>query len=87
MKNVFVRLCGGFSVMVRPDEDMDLDLDSIDRFDTVSRKPGMIKFMWEGIEVTLYGNGGLIFYHLEDQEVAGRYALQIWEMLGVSAEN
>jgi hypothetical protein len=83
VKNVFLRLCGGFSVMVRPDEDMDLDLESVDCFDTISSGHALMKFMWEGIEVTLYRNGGLIFYHFEDQETAGGYALEIWKRLGL----
>ena len=83
MKNVFLRLCGGFSVMVRPDEDLDIDLDSVDCFDTFSRGHALMKFMWDGIEVTLYRSGGLIFYHFEDQEKAGEYALEIWKKLGI----
>ena len=69
--------------MIRPDTDIHLDLSGIDCFDCISKGTLMMKFMWEGIEVTLYRNGGLIFYHFEDQEAAGRYAEQIWERIGV----
>ena len=75
MKNIFLRLCGGFSVMIRPDYDMGLDLLTLDCFDDVSKKNAiMLKFLWEGIEVTMYRDGSLIFYHFEDQDVAERYA-------------
>ena len=84
MKNVFLRLCGGFSVMIRPDRDLSLDLSGIDCFDTFYRGNALMKFRWEGGEVTLYRNGGLIFYHLEDQELAGRYAADIYSRLGIS---
>lgn len=82
MKNVFLRLCGGFSVMIRPDRDMGLDLSTIHCFDTFHHGTALMKFRWEGIEVTLYRDGGLIFYHYEDQETAERYARQIWSMIG-----
>ena len=82
MKNVFLRLCGGFSVMIRPDEDMGLDLEKVDCFDDViSRGKSLMKFRWNGVEVTLYRDGGLIFYHFEDQEIAERYAAEIWGRL------
>ena len=42
----------------------------------------MLKFLWEGIEVTMYRDGSLIFYHFEDQDVAERYAGEIWERIG-----
>ncbi len=84
MKNVFLRLCGGFSVMIRPDSDLGLDLSKVDVPDVIKRGNSMMKFMWEGVEVTLHANGGLIFYHLEDQELAGRYALDIYRAIGVS---
>lgn len=83
VKNVFLRLCGGFSVMIRPDRDMDLDLMSLKAIDAVSVSKAMMKFRWEGIEVTMYSSGGLIFYHFEDQEKSEIYAHQIWERLGI----
>ena len=44
MKNVFLRLCGGFSVMIRPDSDMGLDLRTLDCFDgTMIRNAIMLK--------------------------------------------
>ena len=83
MKNIFLRLCGGFSVMIRPDSDMGLDLRTLDCFDDVSKKNAiMLKFPWEGIEVTMYRDGSLIFYHFEDQEIAEKYAGEIWERIG-----
>ena len=61
--------------MIRPDYDMGLDLLTLDCFDDVSKKNAiMLKFLWEGIEVTMYRDGSLIFYHFEDQDVAERYA-------------
>lgn len=86
VKNVFLRLCGGFSVMIRPEKDMDLDLFSLHGIDADSVSKAMMKFHWEGIEVTMYSSGGLIFYHFEDQDTAERYALEIWERLGISGE-
>ena len=84
VKNVFLRLCGGFSVMIRPDRDMDLDLLSLKGIvpDKVSK--AMMKFRWQGIEVTMYPSGGLIFYHFEDQDASERYAHEIWGALGIT---
>ena len=83
VKNVFLRLCGGFSVMIRPDTDMDLDLPSLKGIDAESVSKAMMKFHWNGVETTMYNSGGLIFYHFEDQELAETYAKQIWSALGV----
>ncbi len=69
--------------MIRPDEDMNLDLRSIDCFDIIKPGTALMKFMWEGIEVTLYRNGGMVFYHFEDQEAAERHATEIWKRIGV----
>ena len=84
VKNVFLRLCGGFSVMIRPDKDMDLDLPSLEGAvpDKVSK--GMMKFHWHGVEITMYPSGGLIFYHFEDQDLAERYAHEIWDAFGLT---
>ena len=84
VKNVFLRLCGGFSVMIRPDTDMDLDLKSLKGIVPDSVSKAMMKFHWEGIEVTMYSSGGLIFYHFEDQELAEEYAQRIWSTFGLS---
>ena len=84
VKNVFLRLCGGFSVMIRPDTDMDLDLLSLRGFEPDSVSKAMMKFRWEGIDVTMYSSGGLIFYHFEDQGLAEEYAQRIWGIFGLS---
>ena len=71
--------------MIRPDSDMGLDLRTLDCFDgTVIKNAIMLKFPWEGIEVTMYRDGSLIFYHYEDQDAAGRYAEEIWKRIGRS---
>ena len=83
MKNVFLRLCGGFSVMIRPENDIHPDFSKLEPFNPTYRSDSMIKFRWEGIDVTMYHNGGLIFYHFEDQELAEQYALRIYEVCGL----
>ena len=70
-------LCGGRSLMLVPRSFMEMDPSERVRelgADVLRSSSEMAEFMYEGVKVTLYPNGGLMFYHLDDPDLAERYA-------------
>ena len=66
-------LCGGKSMMLAPSVAYDIDL--IHASDVLAQSvlrasEEMVEFMFDGIKLTLYSNGSLMFYHFNDP-VAG----------------
>ena len=74
-----VRLCEGRSIMLTPRCSILIDLDVVSReLSAVSRfEDEYVKVGWNGVLVTLYRKGSMLFYHLDDRDVAERYATDI----------
>ena len=64
-------LCGGKSMMLAPSVAYDIDL--IHASDVLAQSvlrasEEMVEFMFDGIKLTLYSNGSLMFYHFNDPD-------------------
>ncbi len=82
MRFVITTLCGGKAQMAASREYMDLDmaraeecLASIGRVKTADDM--MIVAEWNGMEVTLYPQGKVMFHPLTDKSKAAEYASEI----------
>lgn len=88
MKFTITRLCGGKALMASPADMMDIDLDkaadilSKDGFAKKRNEEGLMLIMdWNGMEVTLYTQGKIMFYPLSEKEQAIEYATKMLEMI------
>jgi hypothetical protein len=79
------RLCGGKSLMAVPADPMDIDMSKvpaalgIDPSAITSSDEEMMVFQWNGMETTLYRQGKVMFFPLEDKAACIKYATQILE--------
>ena len=88
MKFTITRLCGGKALMASPADMMDIDLDkaadilSREGFVKKRNEEGLMLIMdWNGMEVTLYTQGKIMFYPLSEKEQAIEYATKMLEMI------
>ena len=88
MKFTITRLCGGKALMASPADIMDIELDkaaeilSKDGFVKKRNEEGLMLIMdWNGMEVTLYTQGKVMFYPLSEKELAIEYATKMLEMI------
>ena len=88
MKFTITRLCGGKALMASPADTMDIDLDkaaeilSQDGFVKKRNEEGLMLILdWNGMEVTLYTQGKVMFYPLSEKELAIGYATKMLEMI------
>ena len=87
MKFTTARLCGGKALMAISADDLELYvLGAAERFRAeglpVSQADDMMAvFQWNGMEVTLYRQGKVMFMPLEDRALCIRYATEILESL------
>lgn len=87
MKFTTARLCGGKALMAISTDEMELDvLGAAERFRAEGRPVSqademMAVFQWNGMEVTLYRQGKVMFMPLEDRALCIRYATEILESL------
>ena len=84
MKYHITMLCGGESMMLSPSEIYKLDLeDVVDKMDdgVLRSNKDMVEFMYDGVKLTLYTNGSIMFYHFTDTDVAYSYADEILEKI------
>jgi hypothetical protein len=74
-----IRLCEGRSIMLTPRCSVEIDMDNAAKIiRPVTRfEDEFIKVEWCGTLVTLYQKGSMLFYHLDDRDVAERYATAI----------
>ena len=86
MKFSVTRLCGGKALMAASADRMDIDLGhaseilSGEGFVTKSLEDGLMLVMdWNGMEVTLYPQGKIMFHPLSDKDTSVRYATDILE--------
>ncbi len=87
MRFTTARLCGGKSFMAIPAEAAELDLPAAA---AALEKAGiriqqqdemMLVFQWNGLETTLYPQGKVMFFPLEDRALCIKYATDLLGML------
>lgn len=87
MRFTTARLCGGKALMAVSSEELDLDIEAAatkleSQGYTVSQKDEMMAvFQWNGMETTLYKQGKVMFFPLEDKHLCIKYATEILESL------
>lgn len=87
MRFTTARLCGGKALMAISSEEMGLDLSlAVPKLESMghtitSQDDMMVVSMWNGMEVTLYSQGKVMFFPLEDKPTCIRYATEILESL------
>ncbi len=83
MRFTTARLCGGTSLMAISAEPMDIDMEksaetiSSRGLEITQQDDMMIVFKWNGMEVTLYSQGKVMYYPLEDKTLCIRYATEL----------
>lgn len=87
MRFTTARLCGGKALMAISADAMDLDMDSIaerlmsEGYGISAKDEEMMTFVWNGMETTLYRQGKVMFFPLEDKALCIKYATEILESL------
>ncbi len=87
MRFTTARLCGGKALMAISSDELDVDVEAAaegfrEAGCEVSQADDMMAvFTWNGMEVTLYRQGKVMFLPLEDRSLCIRYATEILEPL------
>lgn len=86
MRFTITRLCGGKALMAASKDDMDLDMGKAEsvmseRGAIKSRDDMMLVSQWGEMEVTVYPQGKVMFFPLEDKDKAVEYATDIIERI------
>ena len=87
MKFTTARLCGGKALMAISADELDIDMDAAaerivsEGFPISTKDDMMMTFQWNGMETTLYKQGKVMFFPLEDKQHCIKYATQILESL------
>lgn len=87
MKFTTARLCGGKALMAVSADVLDLDMESAASkleemgCEITQKDEMMIVFKWNGMETTLYPQGKVMFFPLEDKHLCIKYATEILESL------
>lgn len=85
MKFTTARLCGGKALMAVSADDLGIDMGRAAEvirskgLEVSSADPMMIVFQWNGMETTLYPQGKVMFFPLEDKPLCIKYATEILE--------
>lgn len=80
------RMCGGKSIMLTPRTPIEVDLDTASEcFSDILNKsnPEFIEIQWGDTPVTIYKNGSIFFYHLNDHVVCEGHSNDILRRLGL----
>ncbi len=87
MRFTTARLCGGKALMAISADEMDIDMAAAaEKFRSegcqISESDDMmIVFQWNGMETTLYRQGKVMFFPLEDKQLCIKYATEMLESL------
>lgn len=90
MRFTTARLCGGEALMAISSEVMDLSMDRVASVlsgcgHTVKQKDDMMLITeWNGMEVTIYPQGKVMFFPLKDKSACIRYATGIMDSVSGS---
>ena len=83
MRFTTARLCGSEALMAIPADLLDLDVQGcIGMLENVGAtmrcvESCMLQFDWNGMEVTLYPSGKVMFFPVKDKQMCIRYATEI----------
>ncbi len=86
MRFTTARLCGGKALMAVSSEELNLDMVKVaEHFESagcpVTEKDDMmVVFRWNGMETTVYRQGKVMFFPLEDKQTCIKYATEILEI-------
>ena len=87
MKFTTARLCGGKALMAISSDEMDIDMEkakdklAAEGCEIIQYDDMMMVFRWNGMETTLYCQGKIMFFPLEDKHLCIKYATEILESL------
>ncbi len=86
MRFTITRLCGGKALMAASKDDLELDMEKAEqvmcqRGEIKSRDDMMLVSQWDGMEVTVYPQGKVMFFPLADKDKAVEYATDIIERI------
>ena len=86
MRFTITMLCGGLALMVSSKEKLDIDLSRAhDVFSNIGEitqiDDSMLVMRWNGMEVTVYPQGKVMFHPLKDKEAALDYASELLNKL------
>ena len=87
MRFTTARLCGGKALMAVSADEMDIDIaKAAERFAAegypiTQQDEMMLVFQWNGMETTLYRQGKVMFFPLEDKHLCIKYATEMLESL------
>lgn len=87
MKFTTARLCGGKALMAISSDELSIDTEAAAGYMesqgcAVTQADDMMAvFQWNGMEVTLYRQGKVMFFPLEDKALCIRYATEMLESL------
>lgn len=87
MKFTTARLCGGKALMAISADELDIDISTAcsklreSGLEITSEDEIMTVFQWNGMETTLYRQGKVMFFPLEDKPRCIAYATEILEWL------
>ena len=86
MRFTVTRLCGGKALMAASKDVLDLDMEKAEkvmaeRGPVKSRDDMMLVSQWNEMEVTVYPQGKVMFFPLEDKDKAVEYATDIIERI------
>ncbi len=86
MRFTIARLCGGKALMATPREDIVIDLEKAKEIlsseGTIKQKDELLLTMdWKNMETTIYEQGKIMFYPLEDRILCVEYATYILEKI------
>ncbi|MBR6204490.1 MAG: hypothetical protein IKQ60_05490 [Candidatus Methanomethylophilaceae archaeon] len=87
MRFTTARLCGGQSIMAISADPMDIDMEraaesiSSRGWEVSHCDDMMVAFRWNGMDVTLYRQGKVMYFPLEDRALCIKYATELLESL------
>lgn len=87
MRFTTARLCGGKALMAVSADELDIDTaKAAERFraegcQVTQQDDMMVVFTWNGMETTLYRQGKVMFFPLEDKHLCIKYATEMLESL------
>ena len=87
MRFTTARLCGGKALMAISADELDIDpAKAAAKFEADGCRitqvdDMMVVFQWNGMEITLYRNGKVMYFPLEDKPLCIKYATEMLESL------
>ena len=88
MRFTVTRLCGGKALMAVPEDDVNVDLEKApgklgDDYKVNKSDDMMLVLTWNGMEVTVYPQGKIMFFPLSDKDTAVKYATAMLEKISL----